>query len=369
MKDKNETSTLLHTRSSCLFFDEAKRQSSGTRHDNTQAFNKIITERVWHMKKWLLLLVASMMFVVAGCGDKDEDKEEDPVEEEDENAEDEEENEDENGEGEEGNDPAEIGEVDQAIADEALAVLEENNNYANAQDIDGYLKAIPESMQEQMRQTLQQTFSQGQIEFEIVDYQYESANENEVVISVLQTTVAKEEIPGFEDNISELMHTLQPENGEWKIFNTQVLNSEPYGEEGGVEGGAQGEGGTEAPADIDEGAAEEALNVLYENIDYANNKDVDGYLKAIPEDQHASARGSVEQMFNAGDLEFDILEYEVLSADQGRVEIAIVQTTVSKTPIEGFENNIAEMLHTLENVNGEWKIISSDVLKQEPYEG
>src|SRR5699024_9430438 len=134
------------------------------------------------MKKWLLLLVASMMFVVAGCGDKDEDKEEDPVEEEeDENAE-EEENEDENGEGEEGNDPAEIGEVDQAIADEALAVLEENNNYANAQDVDGYLKAIPESMQEQMRQSLQQTFSQGQIEFEIVDYQYESANENEVVI-------------------------------------------------------------------------------------------------------------------------------------------------------------------------------------------
>lgn len=318
------------------------------------------------MKKWLLLLVASMMLVVAGCGDKDEDKdEEDSVEEnEDENGEDEEENEDEHAEGTDENNLAENGEVDQQIADEAFAVIKENNDYASAQDVDGYLKAVPEDMQEETRQIIEQTFSQGQIEYEIVDYQYESANENEVVISILQTTVAKEEIPGFEDNISELVHTLQPENGEWKIFNTQVLNSEPYSEEGAVEG----EGTTSEATDADEGAAEEALRVLFDNIDHANNKDVDGYLKAIPEEQHTTARSAVEQMFNSGDLEFDILDYEVVSADQDMAEITIVQTTISKEEIAGFENNIAEILHTLQNVNGEWKIISSDILEQEPYE-
>lgn len=299
------------------------------------------------MKKWLLLLVASMVLVVAGCGDKDEDKEEKPVEEkEDEHAKDEE------------NELAETGtgEVDEQIADEAFAVIEANNDYANAQDVEGYLKAVPADKQDETRQLIEETFAQGEIEFEILEHEYESANENEVVISVLQSTVAKEEIPGFEDNIAELVHTMQPENGEWKIFHTEVLNSEPYGEE------------REGTADVDEDAAEEAVQVLFDNIDYANDQDVDGYLKAIPEEDHKLARSSIETMFDEEKLAFEIVDYEVLSADEDMAEITVVQTTVAEEEVEGFDDNISEILHTLENMDGEWKIITSDILSMEPYE-
>ncbi len=291
------------------------------------------------------------MLVVAGCGDKEE---EEPIDQQEDDDKDVEEVEQEDDEEKEGAAKSEPGEIDEQYAEEALAVLEENNKYANAQDVDGYLKAVPEEMKDQNRQIMEETFAQGKIDFEIVDYQFESANEKEVVISVLQTTVAAEPIEGFNDNISELQHVLRKEDGEWKIFQSDIINSEPYGEDG------------EVAEDINEESAEAALDVLYDNIDYANDQDVDGYLKAIPEQEQETARKTIEEMFAEGKLEFEIVEHVVVSADENTVEIGVVQTTVAVDDIDGFEDNITEILHTLVLEDDEWKIDQSDILAAEP---
>lgn len=285
------------------------------------------------------------MLVVAGCGDKKEDE---PVVKKEVAEKDTEEKEE----------PAasEPDEIDEKYAEEALAVLEENNEYANAQDLDGYLKAVPDDMKEQNREVIAEMFAQGTFEFEMVDYQFESANEDEVVISVLQTTTAIDEIEGFQDNISEIQHTMRPENGEWKIFESNIINSEPYGDE------------VEASGEINEESAEAALEVLYENTEYANAQDVDGYLKAFSKEDQDVARESVEQLFSAGEIEYEILDYEVVFADEDSAEIVVLQTTVGIDDIEGLEDNISEVAHTFVLEDDEWKITESEVLDSEPFE-
>lgn len=285
------------------------------------------------------------MLVVAGCGDKEE---EEPVVQEEDTEKDAEEKEE--------TSTSEPGEINEKYAEEALTVLEENNEYANAQDVDGYLKAVPDDLKEQNREIIEETFAQGQLEFEVVDYQFESADEEEVVISVLQTTVAAEPLEGFQDNISEIQHTLRPENGEWKIFETNIIDSEPYGED------------VEASGEINEESAEAALDVLYENIKYANDADVDGYLKAIPKEDQDVTRESAEQMFAEGKMEFEILDYEFISAEEDTAQIVVVQTTVAIDDIEGLEDNISEVAHTLQLEDDEWKIFESDILATEPFE-
>src|SRR5699024_5785415 len=154
----------------------------------------------------------SVMLVIAACGNTDddvqeeEDKEEEVAAEEEEHA---------TEEAEEEEEPAE-GEMDFTLAEEAFAVLEQNIIYTNEQGVDGYLEAVTSHLQEDTRDVIEQTFAQGQIEFEIIDYNFDSTSEDEVVISVLQTTVAIDTIPGFTDNLSELQHTLRQEDGEWK---------------------------------------------------------------------------------------------------------------------------------------------------------
>ncbi len=289
------------------------------------------------------------MLVVAGCGDKDKDPVDDKPEEEEEKDADKE---------SEDEEPAE-GEIDQAIAEEAFAVLEQNNDYANAQDVDGYLKAIPAEMQEEQREIVEEMFAQGQMEFEIIDYNFDAANEEEAVISVLQTTVAIDPIPGFQDNISEIQHTLRPEDGEWKIFASEVISSEPYGDD--ETSGAEGE--------VDEAIAEEALDILFANLEAANTGDIEGYLEAMPTEYHEVTANEMEQLFDEFDIEFDMLDYEVVLANEEEVQIYVVQTTVSAEPRDDFEDNIAEVLHTFYKEDGEWKIYASDFLSMEPYDG
>lgn len=302
------------------------------------------------MKKWLLLILASLMLVVAGCGDKEEDPVDDQPEEEEEEKDADEEAEDE--------EPAEE-EIDVAIAEEALDVLEQNNEYANAQDVDGYLQAIPADMQEQQREMIEEMFAQGQIELEIIDYNFDAANEEEAVISVLQTTVAIDDIPGFQDNISEIQHTLRPEDGEWKIFASEVISSEPYGDE--EASGAAGE--------VDEAIAEEVLDVLFANLDASNAGDIDGYLEAIPTEFHEVTVNEMEELFKEFDIEFDMLDYEVVMANEEEAQVYVVQTTVSAEPREDFDDNIAEVLHTFYKEDDEWKIYASDFLSVELYDG
>lgn len=171
------------------------------------------------MKKWLLLTVAVLMFVIAGCGDseeKDVDESASSKPEESTNSEPDE------------SANSEADDINEEEAEAALDVLFKNIEYANAQDVDGYLKAIPEEDQEMTKDAVQQMFDEGKTEMEIVDYEVLSTDEEVVEIGVVQTTVAIDEIEGMEDNILEIIHTLVVEDGDWKIAGSEITGMEPY---------------------------------------------------------------------------------------------------------------------------------------------
>lgn len=170
------------------------------------------------MKKWLLLIVASLMFIFAGCGDKKEEtstkQPEEDTSTEVENDTDEELSED----------------INKESAEAALDVLEENMKYANAQDVDGYLKAIRKEEHDMTREVVEETFAQGKITFDMLESEIVSADEEYVEIGVVQTTVADEPIAGFEDNVMEILYTLTFEDDAWKIYKTEVLSQDSYEE-------------------------------------------------------------------------------------------------------------------------------------------
>lgn len=295
------------------------------------------------MKKWLLLIVASLMLVVAGCGDKEEEKEEPKNEQEDE---DKEKNAEEDKEDEE--------KTDEEIEKEVEKVVYDNIDYTNDEDVEGYLKAIPTEYQEETREQVEEMYAAGNIAYEILEHDFVSVSEDEVVIDVIQSTEAADEETQFDDNISEIRHTLRPEDGEWKIYETEVRNMEPTG--------------GEATGEVDEDIAEEALDVLYENLDYANDADLDGYLKAIPEEAQEETKAGMEELFAEVDIEFGMLDYEVVVATEDEVQIYVLQTTVAKEETDLMDDNISEMLHTLNKEDGEWKIFSTEIVNMEPYE-
>lgn len=283
------------------------------------------------------------MLVVAGCGDKEEEKEEPKNEQEDE---DKEKNAEEDKEDEE--------KTDEEIEKEVEKVVYDNIDYTNDEDVEGYLKAIPTEYQEETREQVEEMYAAGNIAYEILEHDFVSVSEDEVVIDVIQSTEAADEETQFDDNISEIRHTLRPEDGEWKIYETEVRNMEPTG--------------GEATGEVDEDIAEEALDVLYENLDYANDADLDGYLKAIPEEAQEETKAGMEELFAEVDIEFGMLDYEVVVATEDEVQIYVLQTTVAKEETDLMDDNISEMLHTLNKEDGEWKIFSTEIVNMEPYE-
>lgn len=105
--------------------------------------------------------------------------------------------------------------------------------------------------------------------------------------------------------------------------------------------------------------AEKAVQVIEDNLAYAEAEDLDGYLSTILQSAAEETRAELGPFFEQYDLEHTILKIEVLEQEEERMLIQTQQQTVMIDSVEGAENyrnHIAEVNYTMVVEEGEWKI-------------
>lgn len=109
----------------------------------------------------------------------------------------------------------------------------------------------------------------------------------------------------------------------------------------------------------DETAAEEAVQVIEDNLKYASDEDMAGYVSTIISSAREETAAELTEVFETYDLEHTLLSVEVLDQEENRMLIRTEQQTVMVDAIEGAENyrnHIAEANYTMFLEDGEWKI-------------
>lgn len=105
--------------------------------------------------------------------------------------------------------------------------------------------------------------------------------------------------------------------------------------------------------------AEEAVQVIENNLQYASQEDMDGYVSTIISSAREETAAELATVFETYDLEHTLLSVEVLEQEDSRMLIRTQQQTVMIDSIEGTEkyrNHIAEANYTMLLEEGEWKI-------------
>lgn len=109
---------------------------------------------------------------------------------------------------------------------------------------------------------------------------------------------------------------------------------------------------------IDE-EARTAVQVIEDNLTYAQEENMEGYLSTIVSSAHEETEAELTPFFEEYDLNHTILSVEILEREEDIMLIRTEQQTVmvdSVEEAEPYRNHIAEANHTLVKENGEWKI-------------
>lgn len=115
--------------------------------------------------------------------------------------------------------------------------------------------------------------------------------------------------------------------------------------------------------DIDNPEIEAVKELLIDNLKYAENKNIEGYLSTIPVDSHAETREVMEEFFNTYTVKHTLLEFEVVEVLEDEIVAKARQKTeeVVDSDESEYKSHIAETLHVFQRIESEWKITDSSV--------
>ncbi|RKQ34701.1 hypothetical protein [Oceanobacillus halophilus] len=166
------------------------------------------------MKKGLLiLLMGALLIFTTACGTSVEEEATDS-----ENT------------GEETNASTETEEANEAEV--AIAVVEDSLKYAQEEDLDGYLNTFVTDVQDDKRTVMEETFANFDLEYEIITTDVVIESTATMVLDFNLKTVATDVTEGqeFVDNIATVQYNMNKEDGEWKIYSTEIVEEAPIEE-------------------------------------------------------------------------------------------------------------------------------------------
>lgn len=106
-------------------------------------------------------------------------------------------------------------------------------------------------------------------------------------------------------------------------------------------------------------AAEAAVQVIEDNLRYASEENMSGYVSTIIAAAREETAAELATVFETYDLEHTLLSVEILDQEENRMLIRTQQQTIMVDAIEGAENyrnHIAEANYTMFLEHNEWKI-------------
>lgn len=105
--------------------------------------------------------------------------------------------------------------------------------------------------------------------------------------------------------------------------------------------------------------AEDAVQVIERNLQYAQDEDMEGYLSTIVSKAHENTQSELEIFFELYDIEHTILSIEVMDQQSDQMLIRVEQQSVAvdvRPEAEQYRDHISEANHTLIIEDGQWKI-------------
>ena len=120
--------------------------------------------------------------------------------------------------------------------------------------------------------------------------------------------------------------------------------------------------GASAPP-VSEEEKEAVYNLVEWNYYYAQAENLDGYMATLHDSApgRSSTRDMMKVAMNDFDLEYRILEWELLSIDDDSAKVRVLQLTRKIRGDQPFRDNQLEVVHHLKKASdGQWKIYSSD---------
>lgn len=110
-------------------------------------------------------------------------------------------------------------EIDKDI-EEAVKVIEENLEYAQKEDMEGYLSTIVPSARTETKKELSSFFEEYDLEHTILSVEVLEKESDIMLIRTEQQTVVKDSVegaPAYRDHIAEANHTMVKVDGTWMI--------------------------------------------------------------------------------------------------------------------------------------------------------
>jgi hypothetical protein len=110
--------------------------------------------------------------------------------------------------------------------------------------------------------------------------------------------------------------------------------------------------------------AGDPMLVVRENIRAMNTKDLDKMMATIDSqsDSYEKTKDLAGRLFAAYDLRYELDSANVIEKTDENAKVECVQTT-RKVSGPAFRDNRIRIVHLLRNVDGEWKIYGSKMLK------
>ncbi|MGX7031070.1 hypothetical protein ACWN8B_06890 [Vagococcus zengguangii] len=110
-------------------------------------------------------------------------------------------------------------------AKKALTLIEKNLEAANNEDMNTYLETVVSSAAKDTTKELQPFFDEYDVENTLISFEVKKASDTEMTIETQQRTINKGK-KKYRNHIATVLHTLTKEDGEWKIKQSNMTNSE-----------------------------------------------------------------------------------------------------------------------------------------------
>lgn len=107
---------------------------------------------------------------------------------------------------------------------------------------------------------------------------------------------------------------------------------------------------------------DEITSVIFENLKFAENEDLEGCMATIHEQSptYAVTEKQMEQIFDIYDLKYKMESVKVIEKSSQEAVVEYVQITSKENGPE-FRDNKVKGTHTLKKSNGKWKLYSSEI--------
>ncbi|MEN2768537.1 hypothetical protein [Ornithinibacillus xuwenensis] len=177
-----------------------------------------------------------------------------------------------------------------------------------------------------------------------------------------------------EDTDSSADDTKSAETGETESEDTN--NSEDSNSEGEADkSNSEEEDKSNSKEESDNGdiegevseSGQAAIDVIHENLKYAEEEDIDPYVDTIASAAREATRTQTTQIFELYDIDYEILNAEVVEEQPDSIVVEVQQQSIATFVAEGyqFNDNVSVARHTLINEDGEWKISATEILNVE----